>query len=80
MICSSPTSLGRQMPRSGEVSSAASLVDPPEKRKHQCEASEPVSARNSATLRDLRIFVDHSAEPVTSNDLDLGCVGLRECS
>lgn len=40
----------------------------------------PVSARNSATLRGLRIFVDHSAEPVTSNDFDLGYVGLGECS
>jgi transcriptional regulator with XRE-family HTH domain len=39
-----------------------------------------VSARNSATLRDLRIFVDHSAEPVTPNDLGLGYVGLGECS
>jgi hypothetical protein len=39
-----------------------------------------VGARNSATLADLRIFVDHCAEPVTSNDLDLGYVGLGECS
>ena len=39
-----------------------------------------VSARNSATLRDLRIFVDHSAEPVTPSDLGLGYVGLGECS
>jgi hypothetical protein len=41
---------------------------------------EGVSARNSATLRDLRIFVDHCAEPVTPDDLGLGCVGLGECS
>jgi hypothetical protein len=40
----------------------------------------PVSARNSAALRDLRIFVDHSVEPVTPNDLGLGYVGLGECS
>jgi hypothetical protein len=39
-----------------------------------------VSARNSAALRDLRIFVDHSVEPVTPNDLGLGYVGLGECS
>jgi hypothetical protein len=25
---------------------------------------DPVGARNSATLRDLHIFVDHSADPV----------------
>lgn len=41
---------------------------------------EGVSARKSATLRDLRIFVDHSAEPVTPNDLGLRYVGLGECS
>lgn len=40
----------------------------------------PVGARNSATLRDLHIFVDYSADPVASNDLDVGGLGLRECS
>jgi hypothetical protein len=39
-----------------------------------------VGARNSATLRDLQIFVDGSAESVTTNDLGVGCFGLGECS
>jgi hypothetical protein len=39
-----------------------------------------VGARNSATLGDLHVFVDGSAEPVTSNDLDIGCFGLGGCS
>lgn len=52
----------------------------PRPGRHPRVAREPVSARNSATLRDLRIFVDHSAEPVTPNDLGLGYVGLGECS
>jgi hypothetical protein len=36
---------------------------------------DPVGARNSATLGDLRVFVDHSAESVTSNDLGVGVSG-----
>jgi hypothetical protein len=39
-----------------------------------------VGARNSAILRDLQIFVDGSAESVTTNDLGVGCFGLGECS
>jgi hypothetical protein len=39
-----------------------------------------VGARNSATLPDLQIFVDGSAESVTSDDLVVGCFGLGECS
>jgi hypothetical protein len=39
-----------------------------------------VGARNSVTLRDLLIFVDGSAESVTSNDLEVGCFGLGEYS
>jgi hypothetical protein len=33
--------------------------------------SDPVRARNSATSRDLRVFMDHAAESVTSDDLDI---------
>jgi hypothetical protein len=40
----------------------------------------PVGARNSATLRDLDVFVDGSAESVTSDDRDVGGFGLGECS
>ena len=36
--------------------------------------------KTRASLCDLRVFVDHSAEPVASNDLDVGGVGLGECS
>jgi hypothetical protein len=39
-----------------------------------------VGARNSATPPDLQIFVDGSAESVTSDDLVIGCFGLGECS
>lgn len=35
----------------------------------------PVGARNSATLGDLHIFVDHSANSVPSDDRDIGGVG-----
>jgi hypothetical protein len=42
--------------------------------------ADPVGARNSATLRDLQIFVDGSAESVTTNDLGVDCFGLGECS
>ena len=40
----------------------------------------PVGARNSATLGDLHIFVDHSANSVASDDRDVGGVGLGDCS
>jgi hypothetical protein len=39
-----------------------------------------VGARNSATLGNLHIFVDHFANSVTSDDRDVGGVGLGECS
>ena len=39
-----------------------------------------MGARNSATLRDLQIFVDGSAESVTSDDRDVGGFGLGQCS
>jgi hypothetical protein len=39
-----------------------------------------VGARNSVTLRDLDVFVDDSAESITSDDLGVGGVGLGECS
>lgn len=32
---------------------------------------DPVGAKNSATLRDLRVFVDQPTETVTSDDLDI---------
>jgi hypothetical protein len=32
----------------------------------------PVGAENYVTSRDLRIFVDQSAEPVTPQDADVG--------
>lgn len=38
--------------------------------------ANPVGARNSASLGDLRVFVDHSAESVTSADLDIASLGL----
>ena len=39
-----------------------------------------VGAWNFATLGDLHVFVDDSAEPITSDDLGVGGVGLGECS
>ena len=43
-------------------------------------AATPVGARNSAGLRDLRVFVDHSAESVTSDDLDIASFGVVQWS
>ena len=40
----------------------------------------PVGAQNSATLRDLDVFVDGSPESVTSDDRDVGGFGLGQCS
>jgi hypothetical protein len=40
----------------------------------------PVGARNAAGLRDLRVFVDHSAESVTSDDLDIARSGVVQWS
>jgi hypothetical protein len=39
-----------------------------------------VGARNSGTLRDLRIFVDHSAKSVMSDDLDVASFGVVQWS
>jgi len=39
-----------------------------------------VGARNSGTLRDLRIFVDHSAKSVMSDDLDVASLGSVQWS
>jgi transposase len=39
-----------------------------------------VGAWNFATLRDLHVFVDDSAESIASDDLGVGGVGLGECS
>jgi hypothetical protein len=39
-----------------------------------------VGARNTAALRDLHVFVDGSTESITADDLDVGSVGLGECS
>jgi hypothetical protein len=39
-----------------------------------------VGAWNFATLGDLHVFVDDSAESITSDDFGVGGVGLGECS
>ena len=39
-----------------------------------------VGARYSGPLRDLRVFVDHSAESVTSDDLDIASFGVVQWS
>src|SRR6266567_6251656 len=37
-----------------------------------------VGARNSVTSCDLGVFVEEAAEPVASDDLDVGVDGVRE--
>jgi hypothetical protein len=41
-------------------------------------SSKPVGARNSVTSCDLGLFVEQAAEPVASDDLDVGVDRVRE--
>lgn len=43
-------------------------------------AVDIVGARNSASLRDLRILMDDSAESITPNDVDIACVAASQRS
>jgi hypothetical protein len=40
---------------------------------------EGVGARNSASLCNLRTFMEKAAEPITSDDLDIGVDGIGKC-
>jgi hypothetical protein len=39
---------------------------------------DPVGVRNSAALRDLRIFMDQPTEAITSDDLDIALGRIRK--
>ena len=43
-------------------------------------SSYHVGARNAAGLRDLRVFVDHAADSITSDDLDIASFGTVQRS
>ena len=63
--------------RPGGGAAAAGTRPPATPDRRGCSG---VGAWNFATLCDLHVFVDDSAESITTDDLGAGGVGLGECS